>query len=94
MGLPKNKADATLFYTHLSKDEHCVLEIRFSPPGLAYYTTTLLGSEFDFKPTLYKVQYKDKNTDWGVWHFLGDMPLQSVDMSGNSLIESTWLELP
>ena len=84
---------ASHFNAHVSKHTHCVLQIHFSSLGLAYYTTTTPGSDFNFKPTLYKKQFNDRHNDWGVWHFLGDMPLNCVDGSGNFFIASTWLDI-
>ena len=74
---------------HISKHTHNVLEVRFTPLGLAHYTTITLGACVEFRPTLYKKVYWGYRNDFGVWYFLDDMPLSCYDQNGNLLIQTT-----
>ena len=76
-----------------NKDTHVVLEITFSPLGLAHYTNIVLGPEYRFQPMLQKMSYRPDGIDWNVWHFYGDLPLQASDEQGNVLITSRIMEI-
>jgi hypothetical protein len=75
-----------------NKNSHGVLEVTFTPLGLAHYTTTCADSSYFYKPLLHKMEYWD-STDWQVWHFLTELPLQASDMQGNLLIATRWLDI-
>ena len=32
-------------------------------------------------------------TDWNVWNFLGDLPLQAMGPEGSVYLETEWLEI-
>jgi len=51
----------------------------FSSAGIARLSTQLTNAEHDFLPKLHKVKYERQNEDWGVWHFVGDLPLNSPE---------------
>jgi len=53
----------------------------FSPACIARLTTQLTSGEHGFMPKLYKKRYAHQTRDWGVWHFVGDLPLKSPDMA-------------
>ena len=74
------------------KHSHVVLQVTFTPLGLAYYARTCAGSEGKFKPILHKMEYAG-HTDWQVWHFLADLPLSATDLQGNLLISTEWLDI-
>jgi hypothetical protein len=74
------------------KSSHAVLEVTFTPLGLAHYTTTFANKENYYKPILNKVQYWDEQ-DWQVWHFLQELPLEAKDEQGNVLITTQWREI-
>ena len=79
-----------IFSEHINKHTHNVLEVRFTPLGLAHYTTISLGASVDFRLTLYKNVYWRYLNEFGVWHFFDDMPLCCYDQNGNLLIQTTW----
>ena len=68
-----------------AKDTHVVVEIRFSPLGVAYYTTLCQGP--NYASMLEKKTYHQA-TDWLVWHFHEDLPLSAYDEEGNMLVTS------
>ena len=74
------------------EDTHVVLEITFTPLGLAHYAKICQGYDYGFQPMLQKRTYPDA-TDWKVWHFHGDLPLQASDEQGNVLITSRLMEI-
>ena len=75
-----------------SKDTHVVLEIRFSSLGVAHYTTLCQGPDYGFRSTLQKMSYRGA-TDWKVWHFHADLPLEAYDEQGNLLVTSSLKEI-
>ena len=79
-------------YTGATKQTHVVLDIQFSPLGVAHYTTLCQGPSYSYQPTLQKMTYRG-DKDWKVWHFHGDLPLQAEDEQGNSLVTSGILEI-
>ena len=83
---------ARKIYGLITKETHVVLEITFSPLGLAHYTKICLGPNYCFQPLLHKKSYRD-DTDWKVWHFHGDLPLQASDAQDNVLITTRLMEI-
>jgi len=63
----KNQANLVLFM------------FAFSSAGIARMTTQLTNAEHDFLPKLHKVKYEHQTKDWGVWHFVGDLPLTAPE---------------
>ncbi len=55
-------------------------EIVFSTKGFAKWVTDLTDKTFDFHRRLYKKAYRDQEKDWGVWYFIGDLPLNDKDL--------------
>ena len=96
IGLRENVVDAvertTKISGPISKDTHVVLEITFTPLGLAHYAIVITASDYGFQPMLQKKTYRDAK-DWKVWHFHGDLPLQASDEQGNVLITSKLMEI-
>ena len=39
--------------------------------------TELSDKTYDFQPRLYKKAWRSQEKDWGVWHFVGDLPLKN-----------------
>ena len=76
----------------VSKHTHLVLEITFTPLGLAHYAQICKGPDYSFQPVLQKMMYRGPQ-DWKVWHFHGDLPLQAQDEEGNVLIRSRLMEI-
>ena len=55
-------------------------EILFSAAGIAKWATELSDKTYDFQPRLYKKAWRSQEKDWGVWHFVGDLPLKDKDL--------------
>ena len=96
IGLRENPTDALERECEIgesvSKDTHVVLEIRFSSLGVAHYTTLCQGPDYGFRSTLQKMSYRGA-TDWKVWHFHADLPLEAYDEQGNLLVTSSLKEI-
>ena len=96
VGLRENLADAiereSKIGGSVSKHTHLVLEIRFSSLGVAHYTTLCKGADYGFQTTLQKMSYRG-DTDFKVWHFHADLPLQAYDEQGNLLVTSRLMEI-
>ena len=96
IGLRENLEDAVdrtrMTDRHFDKAKHLVLEITFTPMGVAYYTMTCQGPHNKFQPMLVKQSYGDVK-DWKAWHFYGDLPLQAEDLEGNVLITTQLKEV-
>ena len=96
IGLRENPTDALerecKIGGSVSKDTHVVLEIRFSSLGVAHYTTLCQGPDYGFRSTLQKMSYRGA-TDWKVWHFHADLPLEAYDEQGNLLVTSSLKEI-
>ena len=56
-----------------------VLEILFTPLGIAYFTTQNCGAEHDWQCRLSKRFWRDI-VDYGIWHFIGALPLRKDSM--------------
>jgi hypothetical protein len=76
----------------ISKESLVVLEITFTPLGLAHYTKMYTGPDYRFRPMLQKMSYRG-DTDWKVWHFHGDLPLRASDLQDNVLITTRLMEI-
>ena len=78
-----------------TQDTHDVLEIHFTPLGIAHFTQMCQGAEYGFGSLLSKQTYNDRlGTDHKVWHFHGDLPLHAVDENGGLLIFTTIAQIP
>ena len=60
--------------TPVSKDTHALLKVWVSAEALVRLTVTPAGVENRFAPMLHKRTYAG-DTDWKVWHYCGDFPL-------------------
>ena len=69
IGLRENLHDAVdreiKIVGDVTKESHAVLEITFTPLGVAHYTQTCQGGDYKFQPTLVKQTYRD-GKDWKV----------------------------
>jgi hypothetical protein len=54
-----------------TKDSHMLLELRLTMFGLGHFATQKTA---DFNTVLFEKTFND-DVDWGVWHFVGDIPL-------------------
>ena len=79
-------------HTHepVGKDNHLVLQVHFTAHGIAHFATTCADVEYGFAPVLTKKIFKGNTTDWQVWHFLGDLPLEVTGPDGRSYLKTTW----
>jgi hypothetical protein len=76
----------------VGKQSHALLEVFFSPYGVAYFSTRYEESN-QFQPILYKMWNDWDNPDEGAWRFWRDLPLWLTDIYGNFLVKSCWWEL-
>ncbi len=77
--------------TVVDKENFVILEVNFSEVGFFHYGTLPSGSGYYFQPFLLKmIYYKDKDTDWNVWHFNKDLPLTETGIDGTDWISTTW----
>jgi len=56
-----------------------LFEFAFSSAGIARLITQFTNAEHDFLPKLHKVKYEHQGKDWGVRHFVGDLPLTAPE---------------
>ncbi len=79
IGLRQNPEEARKRYLKVfgeTADASLVLlECFFSAAGIVRFTLELTDAAHDFLPRLHKVQFANQAEDWGVWHFVGDLPL-------------------
>ena len=59
----------------VSAGTHVLLSLTFTTKGIARYCTETTDAAHGFVPVLAKQVYADTSRDWGVWHFIGDLPL-------------------
>ena len=83
---------ASFFEEDVSKDSHVMLRVTFTPLGVALFASTFTDETNNFRPILSKKVVSD-DKDWGVWHFLQDLPLSLSTPDGEPLISSEWLEI-
>ena len=83
---------AKMFYAgEVTKHTHVLLNICFTPAGVAHYTVENAGQTHNFASILSKMTYhKGEPIDWGVWHFLTDVPLKLEADDGTLLVHSEW----
>jgi hypothetical protein len=76
-------------------DDTCeVLKVTVANEGVAYLVLRASAPEDHFASTLYKKPYYgDKITDWKVWHYIGDLPLQDHDTYDEKLYTAEWFPL-
>ena len=74
----------------VSKDTHFVLQVTFSPLGVAHFVTTFGDESYKFQPILSKVWNRSPGVDKGAWHFNQHLPLSMSDDNDNPLI---WTEI-
>ena len=68
----------------VSKDTHFILQVNFSPHGVAHFVTTYGDETYKFQSVLSKVW--NNGVDKGAWHFNQHLPLSMSDDDGNPLI--------
>ena len=78
VGLRERAEDAIeryrLNFGEIEKEKLVLLQVSFTPLGLAYFTTQTCGPANRFCSQLSKMTY-GTDVDWAVWHFVGDLPL-------------------
>ena len=79
--------------TSVSKDTHCVLQVTFSPLGVAHLVTTYGDESYKFQPILSKLWNTSPGVDKGAWHFNQHLPMSMSDDDGNPLIWTELLEI-
>ena len=71
-----DRASKVFFGSGVGKDTYVLLVIGLTPEALAHFTAEAAGESYQFASMLHKVTYPGK-TDWKVWHFCGDFPLDT-----------------
>ena len=69
-----------IFGENTPKNQLAFLEVHFTAEGVVRFVTESCGPEDLFCSRLSKRTYKDYSVDWGVWHFVGDLPLGNADL--------------
>ena len=94
IGLREDMEDAvkrySLAFGSTPREELVVLQIFFTPLGIAHFTTNNCGAEHDFQCRLSKRIWTD-DVDYGVWHFIGPLPLGG-DRS-DPLMSMQWISM-
>jgi len=65
-----------------SKETHVILDVEFTPFGVAHFTTTF---DDQFHPVLHKAWKREEK---GNWHFTRDLPMVLHDSQYNLLINT------
>ena len=60
--------------------ELLMLCLNFTEKGFAHFASDICDQAHFFCPRLSKKTFNDSSTDWGVWHFVGDLPLSQTEM--------------
>ena len=60
--------------------ELVMLCVNFTETGFAHFASDICDASDFFCPRLPKKTFNDSTTDWGVWHFVGDLPLTRTEM--------------
>ena len=60
--------------------ELAMVRVTFTETGFAHFATDICDASHFFCPRLSKKIFNDPTTDWGVWHFVGDLPLMQTEM--------------
>ena len=60
--------------------ELIMLCVNFTETGFAHFASDICDASHFFCPRLSKKTFNDSTTDWGVWHFVGDLPLTRTEM--------------
>ena len=77
----------------VNKHTHMLLRVHFTPHGLAHYCTCITSAEHWFSPLLTKKLFPGDPTDWRVWHFHGDLPLQQSGPDGIAYLSTEWMQI-
>ena len=78
----------------VTDDTHIGLKVTVTREGVADLVLRISAPEDHFASTLSKkFYYGDKKTDWKVWHFVGDLPLQGHDSYDEKVYTAEWISL-
>ena len=77
----------------VDKDTHAILQVTFSPLGVAHFTQTCMDKSYHFAPVLHKKCKPYDRSDKGAWHFNRNLPLSMTDDDGNPLIWTEFMEI-
>ena len=78
----------------VTDDAHDVLKVAVTLEGVADLVPWSSASEDAFGSTLYKKPYyRDKDTDWRVWHYIGGLHLQGNVTHGEKFDTAEWTTL-
>ena len=78
----------------VTDDAHDVLKVTVTLEGVADLVPRSSASEEAFGPTLYKkTYYRDKDTEWRVWRYIGGLHLQGNVTYGGKFDTANWATL-
>ena len=99
VGLRENLVDAIQRFGLRWHGAYVVVRVKFTAEGLAHYTCSSSGPTHSFASMLAKQTYWEANwdaeiprTDYKVWHFNGDLPLEVHDANGQELLVCEFCE--
>ena len=91
IGLREKMEDAVerydLAFGPTPREQLAVLRIVLTPLGIAHFTTDNCGVEHNYQCRLSKKIWTD-GVDYGVWHFIGPLPLGS-----DRLMSMRWISM-
>ena len=89
IGLRENAQEAFQRMVHFVRNprgqDYHIFRVCLTPRGMLHVTTQMV--DVAGTPLLFKKKYKD-GRDWGVWHFMGDIPVELKDSSSGDLLVS------
>jgi hypothetical protein len=97
-GLREMKKDASERYESIftsetvTADTHVMLKVTFTIDGVDHYMLTARDGNKAGLPILSKIMNGDE-TDWGKWHFQGELPLDVANGEEKPLIQFEWVAI-
>jgi hypothetical protein len=78
----------------VTDDTHVGLRVTITSQGVAELVLRICAAGDCFSSTLFKKKFStDKNTDWKVWHFVGDLPLKGHPLYDTDVYTAEWIQL-
>ena len=78
----------------VTDDTYIGLRVTVTHEGVADLVLRISSPEDHFASTLSKKLYpSDKQTDWKVWHFVGDLPLEGHESYDAKVYTAEWISL-
>jgi hypothetical protein len=96
VGLRETEADAVQrreksWTEKVTCETHVLLKLTFTEVGLGRLTRQICPGVDFFTSRMYKKTFTDPTTDWKIWHYVGDLPLQGDDADDETNFTAEWL---